>query len=176
MGKIAKIKAEIDSDPLTRGYSGMTDQQVADDMNTAYRPSPVGPEGILQYVTLETARSNDGNDTTACSIYGRAQMVAAAVYDADPLSTTTPGHQLEVAEIAAAQSFVRMLGPESQFSLDLSDSRFDSILQHLVDCQVMKNADKTAIQGLSTNAQTRAAELGLGVVKVGEVGQARSLP
>lgn len=28
---------EINTDPLTRGYSGMTDQQVADDMNTAYR-------------------------------------------------------------------------------------------------------------------------------------------
>lgn len=31
------IRTEIDSDTLTRGYSGMTDQQVADDMNTEYR-------------------------------------------------------------------------------------------------------------------------------------------
>jgi hypothetical protein len=31
------LKSEIDTDPLTRGYSGMTDQQVADDMNTVYR-------------------------------------------------------------------------------------------------------------------------------------------
>jgi hypothetical protein len=31
------LKNEIDTDPLTRGYSGMTDQQVADDMNTVYR-------------------------------------------------------------------------------------------------------------------------------------------
>lgn len=31
------LKAELDSDPLTRGYAGMTDQQVADDLNTVYR-------------------------------------------------------------------------------------------------------------------------------------------
>jgi hypothetical protein len=31
------IKTEIDTDPLTRGYSGMTDQEIADDMNTEYR-------------------------------------------------------------------------------------------------------------------------------------------
>lgn len=28
---------EINTDPLTRGYSGMTDLQVADDLNTVYR-------------------------------------------------------------------------------------------------------------------------------------------
>ena len=37
MADIAGIKAEIDADPLGRGYAGMTDQQVADDLNTAYR-------------------------------------------------------------------------------------------------------------------------------------------
>jgi len=31
------LKAEIDTDSLVRGYAGMTNQQVADDMNTVYR-------------------------------------------------------------------------------------------------------------------------------------------
>lgn len=31
------IKAELDADPLTRGYSGMTDAQAAADLNTVYR-------------------------------------------------------------------------------------------------------------------------------------------
>src|SRR5210317_2481053 len=31
------LKSEIVTDPLVRGYSGMTDQEVADDMNTVYR-------------------------------------------------------------------------------------------------------------------------------------------
>lgn len=33
----AALKSEITNDPLTRGYSGMTDQQLADDLNTVYR-------------------------------------------------------------------------------------------------------------------------------------------
>jgi hypothetical protein len=31
------LKDEIINDPLTRGYSGMSDQQIADDLNTQYR-------------------------------------------------------------------------------------------------------------------------------------------
>lgn len=38
----AKLKEEHDTDPLGRGYADMTPQQVADDMNTAYR-SKVSP-------------------------------------------------------------------------------------------------------------------------------------
>lgn len=37
MANIAALKNEIDSDPLTRGYAGMTDEQVAADINTVYR-------------------------------------------------------------------------------------------------------------------------------------------
>jgi hypothetical protein len=31
------LNTELTTDPLTRGYSGMTDQQAADDLNTVYR-------------------------------------------------------------------------------------------------------------------------------------------
>lgn len=31
------LKAELVSDPLTRGYPAMTDQEAADDLNTVYR-------------------------------------------------------------------------------------------------------------------------------------------
>ena len=34
------LRAEIQNDPLSRGYVGMTDQQVVDDLNTVYRPAP----------------------------------------------------------------------------------------------------------------------------------------
>jgi hypothetical protein len=37
MANITALKNEIDSDPLTRGYAGMTDAQVAADLNTVYR-------------------------------------------------------------------------------------------------------------------------------------------
>jgi len=31
------LKSEITADPLSRGYSGMTDAQISDDLNTTYR-------------------------------------------------------------------------------------------------------------------------------------------
>lgn len=34
---LVALKAELDNDPLARGYAGMTNQQVADDLNTVYR-------------------------------------------------------------------------------------------------------------------------------------------
>ena len=34
---IAALKSEIDSDPLARGYSAMSDEAVAADLNTVYR-------------------------------------------------------------------------------------------------------------------------------------------
>lgn len=37
MADIERLASEIATDPLARGYAGMTDQQVADDLNTAYR-------------------------------------------------------------------------------------------------------------------------------------------
>ena len=35
------LNTELTSDPLTRGYSGMTDQEAADDLNVVYRTLPV---------------------------------------------------------------------------------------------------------------------------------------
>ena len=34
---MADLKTELTDDPLTRGYSGMSDQAAADDLNTSYR-------------------------------------------------------------------------------------------------------------------------------------------
>ena len=39
---LEKLKDEIADDPLGRGYAGMADQAVADDLNTAYRTREVG--------------------------------------------------------------------------------------------------------------------------------------
>jgi hypothetical protein len=37
MSRIQDIKDELDNDPLTRGYAGMTSVEVAEDLNTKYR-------------------------------------------------------------------------------------------------------------------------------------------
>ena len=45
MGRLEDLKAEIDTDPLVRGYAPMTDQQVADDIMTEYRTQTIAPTG-----------------------------------------------------------------------------------------------------------------------------------
>ena len=37
---LAALKTEIETDPLGRGYSGMTDEEVAESMNTVNRTKP----------------------------------------------------------------------------------------------------------------------------------------
>ena len=39
--KTLELAAELTNDPLARGYAGMTDQQAADDLNTAYRTQTI---------------------------------------------------------------------------------------------------------------------------------------
>ena len=50
----AALKREIVTDPLGRGYASMTDQQIADSLNTADRttivPTVVGALGIMRLV------------------------------------------------------------------------------------------------------------------------------
>jgi hypothetical protein len=74
----AVLGAEVSADPLARGYSGMTDQQVADDINTAYRKrnreAMTGSE-ILQAVVLgELAALTDAEETTFWGLLGIGEI------------------------------------------------------------------------------------------------------
>lgn len=46
------VRAELDADPLARGYAGMTDAEVCADLNTAYRDSweRVSASDILEII------------------------------------------------------------------------------------------------------------------------------
>lgn len=59
MGLIDTLKAEITIDPLVRGYAGMTDQQVADSLNTVNRTRerPTLTAAVL-YNAMDSAELN----------------------------------------------------------------------------------------------------------------------
>lgn len=64
------VRAELDADPLGRGYSGMTDNEVSDDLNTVYRDLwvPVTGSDILEVISAGalsglTAAKRDDVDT-----------------------------------------------------------------------------------------------------------------
>ena len=81
MDRIDIIKAEIDADPLGRGYAGMSDQQIADTLNAANR--------TRQRQTVTATEVYQAIDQTEWeSLTGGKQ---AEVWDILHLGTLTPG-------------------------------------------------------------------------------------
>lgn len=133
MSNISIIKTELDGDPLTRGYSGMTDEQVAEDLNTVYRTinktSLSGDELFAATDSAEFAALTDHQESLWVSFCGRSSI--------DPFG-------------ASNVAFVQyVFGGGSTTVSNLNSLRTESV--------------------------SRAAELGVGVVRPGEVTEARSL-
>ena len=162
------LRTELDDDPLARGYSGMDDAAAAFDIGEIfYRPAVASIETLRNYFLLERKNS--------MPLIGRLEIVANSTVGADPLGDTV---SLTLEQITAATTMFLIVTPSSEFSLNLNDSRFDSLLNDLAagsGAKVISPGDKTAIQALSDNQQTRASELGLGNVREGTVAQARAL-
>jgi len=163
---LAILKTEVLTDPLVRGYAGMTDAQVAADMNLLNRPGQTTVEQLRTYFLLERK--------AGMFLYGRLHTVAQSAVNDDPIGETTP---LTLEHITSAQTMCNILNPTSGFSLDLADSRFDALLNDLAGGQgakVIGAADKTAIQAFSLNTISRGEELNIGKVKKSQVAFVRS--
>lgn len=169
MPNIADIKAEIDADSLGRGYSGMSDQQVFDDLNTAYRPAPgVSGFDVRMYCML-TKHTNGG------TLYGRIQMLANNEnVDDMPFGVTGALSAVTLDQVFAAKSIEWFLR-YSDATLDMSNAGIDVIMTDMVNANAIEASHKTTIQALNQNKQTRAAELSLGSdMKVKHITEARA--
>jgi hypothetical protein len=178
MDPILVIKDEITLDPLGRGYTPMTDKQVADDMNTAYRDGPYDSDSLFKYLTMERFRTG--------TLYGRLVLVAGSrpvragnVWEIPPLPLGASDVDITITQthIASASTFLRLLDVDRTSSLLLTDSRMGSILDDLSigGCEALGPGDKATIQAMSIGQQTRAEELGIGRVREGHVNTARAL-
>lgn len=179
MGRIDILKAELEpNDPLGRGYAGMDDEAAAVDLNTVYRDGPHDTGALLQYLTLERFRTG--------TLYGRLRLVAHSRPVKDDAAWTIPPLPLGASDadvaitqqhIAAAASLLRYVDTDSALAVTLLDSRITSILSNLTanggGCGAIGSGDKTAIEALSTGVQSRATELGVGVVYPGHIQTAR---
>lgn len=172
--RIQAIRDELDADPLTRGYAGMTDIQVADSMNAIDRPAPIGTTKVRDYVFLEKYRTNDGADTVQSQIYGRIKLVCEAATDADTFGTGTTNENATVDRKASAVTLLEMLRLPD-YLIDLSNSKVQNMLNDMKNAGVMANADKNAIQALGDNQQSRGTEIGVGNVRENDVVLARAL-
>ncbi len=126
---------EINTDPLVRGYSGMSDEQVAVDLNTVYRTK------------------------------NRALMSGSEVWEAtdlteyDALSTLGDNNE--------QMRWIGFCGIESH-------DPFGNSAQFVINLFGAGSATVISLQDLRVDDVTRGGELGIGFVKPGNVGEARS--
>ena len=177
--RIDIIKTEIDTDPLTRGYSAMTDLQVADDMNLQNRPDTVSIEDIVKFLLLDNVYQTDGSDTQDRAIWQRMkEVVALAVTPstsvANPWGSTAIGNVTEIRQIKTHQLVEFFtLSAQGNLRIDLTDSNFQVYVAGAQSAGCMSTAQETAFLALSDNLKSRGEELEVGRVKEGHVGEAR---
>ena len=171
------LKAELDTDPLTRGYSGMTDQQVRDDLHTLYRDAPHNPAALLDYMMKTEFRNS--------TIYGRVGLIADLQPDPTtgdfgnaPTGASAAAVAIDVRMVSAAKALIRLTSDTGgAISTPLTNTELTNILTEMdtSNAEVMSIAQRDAIIGLSQNQQSRATELGFGFIHIGDVQNARAL-
>lgn len=200
MTDIAGLTTELTNDPLGRGYNGagsenagsgaMTDAEAATSLNATNRDKSAAFSDVLDYLISTRAHTNQGQDTAANNstpsiILGRLIAVAELVIadeatglPADPFGAgAVPAEKRVVStrQLHSAKAFLEMLR-----SGVLTDAIFANkgtqgdILNDLIGCGIMNTANRTALINLSSAQQSRAEELGLGVVTTATVTTARA--
>jgi len=127
------LHTELDTDPLTRGYSGMSDSEAADDLNTVYRTLPV-----------DTVPGSDIFNNTDDAEYGAL----------------------------TAEEQNRWLNMCGVSDIDVSSGVAKSLEAELFGAGT---DTRTNLLALKTRDVSRGEELGLGIVKAGNVEEVRRL-
>ena len=147
MADIALLKLEIDSDPLGRNYSAMSDKQVAESLNNGDRTKTVS---VSSAELLAWAASNGRLASIRAAIDGGVDNTAKSLAEAAYMMVSRDGT-----------------------SLDLSLADRVAMLDGLVAYGILSADDKSDLVSKSTVSCSRAEELSLGRVRTGDVTQAR---
>jgi len=139
------LKDEIVNDPLSRGYSSMTDSEVADDLNTQYREQH-------RRVPLSEVQ----NWASAYRIYKRF---------ADNGMERGPLHNELLAIIQGKQEDVNFQSDSPGVS---------QLIQDMIDNDIITQTETQELQGLGTYYVSRAEELGYGSVSAEQISTIRS--
>jgi len=183
---LAILASEISLDPLTRVYSGMTDAQIAVDINTEYRDAARDLGALIDYLVSTRAHTNIGQDTnlsnvTPSTILGRLIHVAEldvleAALPVDPFGVGADAKRVDsTRELHSAKAFWGMIRAGHLSAALFTDTEQGDILNDLINCGIMNTANRDAIIALSQNQISRGVELGIGVVQEGDVTYAKTL-
>ncbi len=149
MADIAKLKAEIDGDPLPRGYSDMTDAEAAASLNTEDR-SEIRPMSMQQLREWAAVGGRGFKVKQAIDNEGLDESVRNLAYIGDKLMGTDDAQ------------------------LNPGNAEHVAFVNGLVAGGVISSADKDAMVEKATVAISRAVELGIGRVREGTVAEARA--
>lgn len=143
---IKNLRVEITTDPLSRGYASMTDEEIAISLNEENR-------SILRPIA--------STELLAWSAPGRLFKIKSAIEN---------GASDEIKSIAEA---AYLLVTRDSTSLDLSLPDRMLFLDSLVSAGIFSAEDRTSLISIATQPVSRGFEVGIGFVRPGEVSQAR---
>jgi len=146
-----KLRAEIANDPLSRGYSGMTDLEVLESLLEENRSRL----GVLEHGLLIRTLASGGR-------LAKIQRAASAWAD-DTKDTATSVAMVALGFFNQADS-----------GLDPSQAADVALVNALVSTGTLSSDDRTALIDAATQTISRATELGLGHVRLGYVQKARA--
>ena len=147
MSKITILKTEIQNDPLAKGYSSMSDQEIVDSINLKNRSKFVE---ISSQELLAWSANN-----------GRLAKIKNAINNGAD----------DVVKSLAEAAYLLITRDDTSLDLNLTDRV--AMLDALVSYAVLIPDDKTSLQALATVSISRAEELDIGLVRTGDVLQAR---
>lgn len=147
MSKITILKTEIQNDPLAKGYSSMSDQEIVDSINLKNRSKFVE---ISSQELLAWSANN-----------GRLAKIKNAINNGAD----------DVVKSLAEAAYLLITRDDTSLDLNLTDRV--AMLDALVSYAVLIPDDKTSLQALATVSISRAEELDIGLVRAGDVLQAR---
>ncbi len=144
----ARLKAEITSDPLARGYSGMTDAQVAASLNTVDREvdQPVNLRDLIVYLLKNGKWLGIKSEAASNAL----------------------GVQKE------CEAFMVIMDNPNFDDLDLTDAGVQAMLGSIKTVGLLDAADQAAILAMGKKAVSRAEELGLPIIREGHVQSVRA--
>lgn len=145
------LPQELSTDPLTRGYAGMTDAQAAASLNTADR---------TVYRPVDAAGLN------AWAAGGAMMRIRRAILQesADPAVHSD-------AVLSVCWAAWRMLDRDTS---EYDHASHEGMIDALVAAGVLLASDKTALVAMAAQTVSRAEELGLNRVTAAAVTKARA--
>lgn len=144
MDNIYILRSEITNDPLARGYSGMTNAQILESLNTR---NITNRRSISSAELVAWAGANNR--------YKKIAAAAATVGDLPGLDSATSESIKNICE--AALLLLRRDGT----ALDFGKNDRAQMVDALVTAGVISNADRNALHTLADNPLSRREQLGL---------------